>query len=152
VVPAQDLQWISAGVLAGERKPVLYLGAEVGTALTPQIFASTDSGNHWSAMPSAGIDIAYPDPGGPGGVLADGSLLESFSANTNVAQPACAFYAWAPGQSQVQPIGAQLSGECGTFLLVPAGPVGPGSLWVVYSTLFNTPNNLETAWLPLADA
>ena len=153
VVPAQDLQWISDGVLAGDRNLVLYLGAEVGAALTPQIFASTDGGNHWSAMPSAGIDIAYPDPGGAGGVLADGSILESFSANTNVvAQPACAFYSWAPGQSQVQPIGAQLSGECGSsFLLVPAGPVGPGSLWVVYST-FNTPASFEMAWLPMADA
>ena len=108
------------------------VGAEVGAALTPQIFASTDGGNHWSAMPSMGIDIAYPVPGGAGGVLADGSLLESFSANTNVvAQPACAFYAWAPGQSQVQPIGAQLSGECGLLScscpLVRSGPVRCGS-------------------------
>jgi hypothetical protein len=34
---------------------------------------------------------------------------------------------------------------------VPAGPGGSGSLWVVYNT-FTTPNNSETAWLPLADA
>jgi photosystem II stability/assembly factor-like uncharacterized protein len=157
VLPAQALQWILAGVLAGDRKLVLYLGGEVGPGLTPQIFASTDGGNHWSAMPSEGIDIAYPVSGGVasvpgvgGGVLADGSILESFSgANTNmVAQPACAFYAWAPGQSRVQPIGAQLSGGFWPFLLVPAGPGGPGSLWVVY----NTSGNSETAWLPLAHA
>jgi photosystem II stability/assembly factor-like uncharacterized protein len=159
VLPAQALQWISAGMLAGDRKLVLYLGGEVGPALTPQIFASTDSGNHWSAMPSTGIDIAYPVPGGGasvpgvgGGVLADGSILQSFSANTNVvAQPACAFYAWAPGQSRVQPIGAQLSGSCGSFLLVPAGPAEPGSLWVVYNP-FTASATSETAWLPLADA
>ncbi|MGO8949166.1 MAG: WD40/YVTN/BNR-like repeat-containing protein [Ktedonobacterales bacterium] len=152
VLPAQDVYWIAAGVLAGDNQLVLYLGGGAGATLTPQIFASTDGGDHWSTMPSAGIDITYPAPGGEGGVLTDGSILESFDANTDVvAQPTCAFYAWAPGQSQVQPIGAQLSGQCGSFLLVPAGPVGPGSLWVTYNT-FNTPASSETAWLPLANA
>jgi hypothetical protein len=147
---------MAAGVLAGDRQLVLYMGAADGADLTLQVFASTDGGNHWSAIPSAGLGTEYPVghvmeapiPDGSGAVLADGALLESFSGNLEMgAQGTCVFYAWTPGQSQVQPIGAQLSGVCASFLLVPAGPGGPGSLWVVYTTgdTLTTPANTETA-------
>ena len=66
-----------------------------------------------------------------------------------MAQPACHFYAWAPGESQVQAIGTQPAGGCSSALLVPAGPTGPASLWVMY---YPTSSSSVTAWLSLAGA
>ena len=145
--PSDDLGVIFAGTLAGE--PVLYSYPVNGAGMWPQVLASTDGGSHWSVMPSTGIVPDYTEEDEPVGVLANGSVLVPVDTGRDVVQPACHFYMWAPGESHVQAFGTQPAGDCSSALLVPAGPVGPASLWVMY---YPTSSSSVTAWLSLAGA
>ncbi len=152
--PAQDLGGLFAGDLPGASQPVIYLYAPLATksqAQSAQVFASTDDGQHWSAMPSTGLAGTYSIAAAPIGTLADGSLVVPFdNSSYGLDQgPLLTFCSWAPGQTQVRAIGSPLTGGFSSALLVPASSASPASLWVIY----NSPTiNIATAWLALTSA
>ncbi len=109
------------------------------------IFVSSDNGKTWQHAPKAGVAPGLGAPGGPIGILSDGSVIFQFTKEKEIVtklpgggtdgqtvDEGSIYYAWKPGASSWEQLAPKLDEDwVEQQWLAPASNGQPETIWVV---------------------
>lgn len=126
-LPYHDVNDYISGLFVAGDASALYLDVYTPESRALTAMDSTDGGRTWSAAPASGINPTTPQLNALWGVLADGSVVATYSPPGDpYGDTTRAFYAWKPGTARWRALAAPLPLAFPLHLLVSA-PAADGS-------------------------